>query len=392
MLRSSVFNHFTRKMTRCLVLGDPVVHDLLINLSQADAVSLKNDLENTLKEFSIGEERKYQPDASVSTRPTGVKALFRPFTSTTGVGVKITVDPTTAPSYWSSDKRPVLHGIVALCDEEGNPRGIINQDELTGFRTPLNVMVSYFYRRHTANVVIFGAGKQALWHLRLALRLRGDDIKHVTVVNRNNDGLPEIIDQIKSENDSRWKSPAQFKGINLEESESGVNLKKVVTGADVIFCTTPVKEALFPAEWLLPRLKEGRGLYISAIGSWQSDMLEIDPSLLNKVVSSPGYNPNGGSNGVILVDDREIAQKNTGELTNSQVKADQIVEIGEVLGWKETWPADKQQQLSKWLGEGFVVYKSVGVGLTDLTAASSIVDLAEKYGKGVTIDNFSAKL
>ncbi|KAF4943800.1 hypothetical protein FSARC_14829 [Fusarium sarcochroum] len=379
-------------MTRCIVLGDPVVHDLLINLSKDDTISLKNDLGNTLKDFSIGEERKYQPDASVVTRPTGVKSLFRPFTSSTGVGIKITVDPTTAPSYWSAGKRPALHGIVALCDQEGNPRGFLNGDELTGYRTPLNVMVSYFYRRETSNIVIFGAGKQALWHLRLALRLRGDDIKNVIVVNRNDEGLPEIISQITSENNSLWKSPAQFQGINLEESSSESKLKNAVTGADVIFCTTPVKRALFPVEWLLPRLKEGRGLYLSAIGSWQSDMLELDPTLLNEVVSSSGYNPNGGANGVILVDDREIAQKNTGEFTKSQVKTEQIVEIGEVLGWKESWPGDKQQQLSKWLEEGFVVYKSVGVGLTDLSAASSIVGLAEKYSKGVTVDNFSSRL
>lgn len=104
----------------------------------------------------------------------------------------------------------------------------------------------------------------------------------------------------------------------------------------------------------------------------------------------PEYNPNGGPGGVVLVDDREIAQKNTGEFTNSKLKTEQIVEIGEVLGSKETYPADKH--LSKWFEEGFVVYKSVGVGLTDLSAASSIVELAERYGKGITINNFSSRL
>ncbi|KAH7006534.1 ornithine cyclodeaminase [Fusarium venenatum] len=379
-------------MTSCVVLGDPVIHDILINLSRDDTISIKNALGQTLKDFSVGEERKYQPDASVVIRPNGVKTLFRPFTSPTNVGIKITVDPTTSPSYRSAVKKPTIHGIVALCDEEGNPRGILNGDEWTGYRTPLNVMVSYFYRKKTSNVVIFGAGKQALWHLRLALRLRGEDIMNVTIVKRNSEGLSEMIKQISSENDSLWNSPAQFQGINIEDSDSESRLKTVITNADVIFCTTPSKKALFPAEWLLPRLREGRGLYLSAVGSWQPDMLEIDPIILNEVVSTSGYNPSGGPGGVLLVDDREIAQKSTGEFTNSKVKADQIIEIGEVLQWKETWETDKQRHLNNWLEEGFVVYKCVGVGLTDLSAASSIVELAEKYGKGITIGNFSSRL
>ncbi|KAL5592668.1 hypothetical protein FOVSG1_006323 [Fusarium oxysporum f. sp. vasinfectum] len=83
-------------------------------------------------------------------------------------------------------------------------------------------------------------------------------------------------------------------------------------------------------------------------------MLELDPTLWNEVFSPSGFNHNGGSNGGILVDDREFAQKNTAKFTNRKVKADQIVEIGEVLGWKETSLTEKQQQLSKWLEEGLL--------------------------------------
>ena len=35
-----------------------------------------------------------------------------------------------------------------------------------------------------ARIVVFGAGKQALWHVRLALALRGDEIKHSAIVNQ----------------------------------------------------------------------------------------------------------------------------------------------------------------------------------------------------------------
>lgn len=76
-------------MSGCLVLGDSAVQKLLIGLSKDDIVQVLDILQDTLRQFSVGEERKYQPESGVINRPNGQKTLFRPFTSPASVGTKI---------------------------------------------------------------------------------------------------------------------------------------------------------------------------------------------------------------------------------------------------------------------------------------------------------------
>ena len=155
-------------MTTCTVLDDKSVHRILINLSKEETIALRDELAKSLHDCSVSGERQYQPEPAAVNHPDGRKILFRTFTSQSGPGVKIIVDSTTAapPSQESSSgtqaPKSGLHGILALCDEEGIPKGLVNADEITGYRASLNVMVPYLWRTCTSNVVVFGAGKQAL--------------------------------------------------------------------------------------------------------------------------------------------------------------------------------------------------------------------------------------
>lgn len=53
---------------------------------------------------------------------------------------------------------------------------------------------------------------------------------------------------------------------------------------------------------------------------------------------------------------------------------------------------DKQKQkddgLSRWLRDGTVVYKSVGVGLMDLVVGTKLVEVAKQKGVGTQIEGF----
>jgi ornithine cyclodeaminase/alanine dehydrogenase-like protein (mu-crystallin family) len=53
---------------------------------------------------------------------------------------------------------------------------------------------------------------------------------------------------------------------------------------------------------------------------------------------------------------------------------------------------DKQKQkddgLSRWLRDGTVVYKSVGVGLMDLVVGTKLVEVARQKGVGTQIEGF----
>ena len=388
-------------MGSLVVLADSAVHEVLISLSRDDILHFHKSLATCLREYSIGSERQYQPAPGVVNRPSGQKTLFRPFTSPTAVGTKIIVDP--APSG-DNNRRPPLQGILALCDENGLPSGVINAGEVTGFRTSLSAMIPYVWRRHTEHIVVYGAGQQALWHIRLALALRGDEINSITVVNRSEPSARAMLDTVKQENAARWRSEATLDYLGPPTTNSpnyDQALKAALGDADVIFCTVPSSKPLFPADYLPNRDQHqgGRSPYISAIGSWQPDMIELDPALLRSIVDGTrggGFHPEGGEGGAILVDDREVAMTHAGEAVQSQLQTGDMVELGKIVHLREQdaavaaadHQANKDGLLNKWLAEGLVVYKSVGVSATDLVAGEEILALARRRTLGTHITAF----
>lgn len=365
-------------MSGCRILGDAAVHKLLIELSKSDIGRFQQAIGESLRQYSVAEERKYQPQPGVINRPTGSKILFRPFTSPTAVGTKIVVDP--APD--ASGKKQGLHGAVVVCDNNGLPIGLLNAEEITGFRTSMSAIIPWTYRVRTETILVYGAGKQALWHLRLALALRGDEIKCVTIVNRSIERTQNLIKQLKEDNDARWKSKAE---ITIQDPSDVEGTKSKLSQADVVFCTVPSQKVLFSVQDLALESRQHLP-YISAIGSWQPNMIELDPELLTYASShEKTYHPSGNSNGVILVDDRDSVLGHTGEGVQSGLKAEQILELGEVLDLQKS--GNQSQQLLTWLQEGLVVYKSVGVSLTDLATSEAILKQAKERDLGMLVSD-----
>jgi ornithine cyclodeaminase/alanine dehydrogenase-like protein (mu-crystallin family) len=193
-----------------------------------------------------------------------------------------------------------------------------------------------------------------------------------------------LIETVSQENDARWESDCSFHFIDTTASDFQQQIQSRLSDIDCVFCTTPSREALFPASYLTKRNSNGRQPFISAIGSWQSDMLELDPALLHHAIASEtGYNPASGySSGVVLVDDRDYALHNSGEVVQSKVTANDMVELGQIVALRsgKTKPLNSQHitQTNAFISQGFVVYKSIGVGLTDLTAANATLALRKK--------------
>ncbi|KAF2970925.1 hypothetical protein GQX73_g2627 [Xylaria multiplex] len=339
-------------MGNLLVLGDSIVHDILINLSRAEILAFRDVLAGCLRDFSVGSEKSYQPPVGVVNRPEGQKCLFRPFTSSGAIGVKIVVDP--APS---STAAGALHGIITLCDSDGLPLGIINAEEVTGYRTALSALIPYLWRRYTDNIVVFGAGKQALWHLRLALALRGDEIKSIVIINRTAVRAEILINKIKEENYLRWKSTATIEHLNSSVLNFQELLKSHLSSADAIFCTVGTIEPLFPASHILAEAKE-RQPYISAVGSWQPDMIELDPELLRHAAKGESGLTELTS-GSVLVDDCEGALLHSGEVIRSGLGIKDLVEVGEIESIRQKKGGQWLPQIR--LEEGLLMYKSVGV-------------------------------
>ncbi|KAI1751537.1 hypothetical protein F4782DRAFT_504357 [Xylaria castorea] len=364
-------------MGNLIVLGDSDIHDILINLSRAEILTFRDVVARCLSDYSVSDERKYQPLPGVINRPEGQKCLFRPFTSSDAVGAKIIVQP--APTSTAASG---LHGIIAVCDSDGLPSGILNAEEVTGYRTSLSALIPYLWRRHTERIVVFGAGTQALWHLRLALALRGDEIESIVIVNRTASRAETLLAKLKQENETRWRSAAIMQHLDPARSDFQQFLKGHLLTADAIFCMTGATEPLFPASYIMTEGRE-RQPYISAVGSWQPDMIELDPELLQKAVKQI---PPGSKAGSVLVDDREGVLHHSGEAARSNMGAENLVEVGEI----ESLRHDKVEEelLKSWLKDGLLLYKSVGVGMTDLVASNAILALARERNLGTTISQF----
>lgn len=87
---------------------------------------------------------------------------------------------------------------------------------------------------------------------------------------------------------------------------------------------------------------------------------------------------------MILVDDRDFGLENCGELVQSGLAAKDIVELGEIIalrkgrGRPELLTKEHIEKINQFISEGFVIYKSIGVSLTDLTASNAVLDLSNK--------------
>ncbi|KAI4937662.1 hypothetical protein J4E85_000097 [Alternaria conjuncta] len=357
------------------VLSDADIKTLLHNISPSDVQNLASALNQALTEYSCNDEVPYQPHRAHVARPNGQVSLFMPATTPSSIGVKIVgVAPSQAPPPGEKPKS-ALRSVLTICDELGQAVGVLNAAELTAFRTALGSMLLYRYRKKTENFVVFGAGKQAEWHIRLAILLKGDDIRKITVVNRSSARAKELLDSL-----AQSKVGEHIKMGVFDEKEDA--LESLITEADVMFCTTPSTSPLFPASYLTSDAGLAKSRYIAAIGSYRLDMQEIDPELLKNLSNPSGSFASHVYQTLITVDSIKGCMDEAGELVAAGLKPEQMLEVGKVDGLR------KDDGVQKWLEEGFVVYKSVGVGIMDIAIGRALMELAAEKGVGVHLDSF----
>ncbi|EUC44773.1 hypothetical protein COCMIDRAFT_5909 [Bipolaris oryzae ATCC 44560] len=355
------------------VLSDADIRSLLCNLDPADAENLTSQLNQALSQYSCNDEAPYQPHRAQVTRPDGQVSLFMPATTPSSIGVKIVgVAPSQTPPPGEKPK-PALKSVLTICDELGQAVGVLNAAELTAFRTALGTMLLYRYRKSTQNIVVFGAGKQAEWHIRLALLLKSNDISKITIVNRSRARADQLVGSLTR---AGLSSHIQIKVFEGDEEP----LKSLVKESHVIFCTTPSTTPLFPASYLASEADKPR--FISAIGSYRLDMQEIDPDLLSQITSPSGLFASQVHNACIAVDSIKGCMDEAGELVKADIATERMIEVGKIDGLRQ------DDGVKRWLEQGLVVYKSVGVGVMDIAIGKALLELSGEKGVGVRVDSF----
>lgn len=433
------------------VLTDSDVREILMGLSSEDIRALGFVLGDAMHEYSTGDTNasccaSFQPAKTIIKRKTAT-SLFMPASTSQAVGMKVvtletpeatsssastlskkssvssattavdglaltpasTTASSDAPSITGSDFQPppsiaeaqssVPRGIVTIADASGNPVGVLSAEELTAFRTSLSATFMLQKRNNVHTITVFGAGKQAYWHIRIALMYRAKEIHHINIINRKFDAAIKLMKQFQPGHGGKeeW-SHVKFSAMSPEFGEYGRLLKEEVRKADVIFCCTPSTEPLFPHEFLTSHEGRRKGRYISAIGSYAPHMIELDPEIIRTAVKVDHghrhYHKHARQEGVIIVDTLDGCLKEAGEIIQAKLTPEQLVEVGELIMVKRAVHKDMEvggegeKGLWEWLTKGNVIYKSVGLGLMDLVVGGELIRLGGERGIGTIIPDF----
>ncbi|KAF2999726.1 hypothetical protein E8E13_003998 [Curvularia kusanoi] len=368
------------------ILSNNDIKSLLTSLSPSDLSSLTTTLQNSLTQYSCASESQYQPHRSVVKRDDQT-TLFMPATTPSFTGVKIVGISPPAPA--SSAPKPGLQATLTICDAAGQAVGVLNAAEITAFRTALGSMLLYTSRARTENVVVFGAGAQAHWHIRLALLLRGDEIRRIVVVNRSRVRAEELVEELRGMD---GVVPPHVRLEVFDQGEGGAGeeaLGDVVADADVVFTGVPSTSPVLKKEWFVggKARARGTGKYVAAIGSYRLDMQEIDPGLLEIVADPEGEMREQVWDGKVVVDSAEGCLVEAGELVKAGIGKEGMLEVGRLAVMRESG-STALEGLEKWLRDGFVVYKSVGVGVMDIAIGSKLLELAGEKGLGARVEDF----
>ncbi|KAH6617855.1 hypothetical protein B0J18DRAFT_492820 [Chaetomium sp. MPI-SDFR-AT-0129] len=413
------------------VLTDDQIRSVLENLTLGELNGFRDALVSALREYSASSGKNpdeptsvHQPERiSVHSAATGATTLFMPSCNSAGHGVKV-VSLTSATSTTTTTQaaapgaaaKPTIRptGAITLFTPHGSPLGILHASSLTAFRTALASLTPIQQRAPPSaaglRLVLFGCGEQAYWHARLTLLACSSDpgrpgVESVVFVNRRESpACGEIwarFEKLKARGSGdggsgSGQSVAEREGWGgcgvsvLTPEGEGEGYKGKWEGAlreaDVVVCCTPSTKALFDTAVLDGDKTKGK--LVVAIGSYTPEMRELPAELVER---SLGKGDGDGETGVIVVDTREGALKEAGELIAAGARPEQLIELGEIAtlaSEDNTMAGSGDHGLAQRLQKGNVIYKSVGLGLMDLSVGLHIVEFAKQKGVGTHVQGF----
>jgi len=269
------------------------------------------------------------------------------------------------PSYLSGDKKagvkaitlirdnykrdlPFIHALVLLFNSEtGQPEALINGEAITAIRTGAasGLATELLANKDAESIVIIGAGVQALTQFESVCTVR--NIKRCLVFDVNKDKVDSFIDKANS------LFPIEFK--------TGID-KKEILDYDIVCTTSNAAGVLFDDKDVK------NGAHINAIGAYRPDMIEIPGKTVARSLT--------------VVDSREAALAEAGDIIQA-IKSNLIesshihCELGELAAGLKPGRISKDQ---------VTLFKSVGLAVQDLAAASLIYNECVKLNIGTEIE------
>lgn len=328
------------------ILTDGQIKGLLEAMTGDELESFYLTMREALHDYSVGTSSGedadiHQPHRSaINSSRTGATTLFMPTSSSAGIGIKVvTLTPPSKAGSQEENTKPKIKptGAITLFNPStGQPIGLLHASTLTAFRTALSSACLVVRRNKVHTVTVFGSGEQAYWHVRLALMLRGSTIHHVNVINhRFSDSARQLLKRFyevpAEQKASEGWTEANFGVLTPGYGEFSRLLKEQVRAADIIFCCTPSTEALFDHTILTSSEGRRKGRLIVAIGSYRPEMLEIPLELVQQAVKRHEgghrhFHKHAVEGGVVVVDTLDGALQEAGEIIQSGLSPNQLVE------------------------------------------------------------------
>jgi alanine dehydrogenase len=246
---------------------------------------------------------------------------------------------------------PTIHAVVIALDTQfGRPSAVMEGASLTAIRTGAasGAATDLMARPDSKTAAIFGSGVQARTQLEAVCTVR--DIKEVFVFSLDEEGLPVFVD------DMRGAGPIP-ENIHIPKDP-----QEAVAGADVICTATTSYSPVFDHKDVKP------GTHINAVGSFTPEMQEINSDTVRAAR--------------IVVDSREAALVEAGDLIIPLEEGyidrqDMDTELGEIVLGDKPGRTDDEQ---------ITLFKSVGIAVQDVIAASHALKGAQKAGIGQILE------
>jgi ornithine cyclodeaminase/alanine dehydrogenase-like protein (mu-crystallin family) len=226
------------------------------------------------------------------------------------------------------------------------------------------------------SILAFGAGKQIEAHIDLHLR-EYPSIKRVSIVNRSRDRALALLDVLPPRHPN-----VQFDAIQTRDggNVNKAQLRELVSNAAIIVAATSSTEPLFGD-------LEGSvraGAHIILVGSYKPHMREVSSQLLWRTGAKLG-----SSTARVVVDSREACLHEAGELIQADLKPEALVELGELVTEKDGRLVVHTEKCQSVRAAGEVtIFKSVGVGVQDVSISEWVVRKAEEAGLGTVIPDY----
>jgi len=199
-------------------------------------------------------------------------------------------------------------------------------------------------RREAATLAILGTGWQARSQAEAISRVR--KLREIRAWGRDRGKLIDFCGEV-----------AKATSVAVQPAPSA---EAAVRGADIVTTATSAAQPVLRGAWLSP------GMHVNAVGSNRSDRREIDDEAVARA-------------DVIVADSVEQARLEAGDLLlavppeGSLQPITRAIELSAVVGGRHPGRTDDR---------AITLFKSLGIGLEDLAAASLVFDRAVAAGAG----------